>query len=279
MQTLLHTIKEIALQTHTLLQQANCNYLESINSNGDTQLQVDVMADKLIEKKFLALPCVKGICSEEKEEAIYKQEGDFLIAYDPLDGSSLVDSNLSIGSIFGIYRTDFSGKNLVASSYIIYGPKIEIIFAYQNQVLYLGFNGEEWKEKETPKLKEKGKINATGGTQKNWSAMHKNIIESFFQEGYRLRYSGGMVPDLHQILIKGGGIFSYPATSDAPNGKLRKLFEVFPFAYIYECCGGEAITEDGKRLLDLPCKSLHDTTPCFFGSKYEISKFKNTKGF
>lgn len=273
MQILFDTLKEIALQVNALLQQANTNYLDSTNSNGDTQLQVDVMADKLIEEKLLALSCVKGVASEEKENAIYKESGDFLIAYDPLDGSSLVDSNLSIGSIFGIYEKDFQGKNLIASAYIIYGPKLEIIFAH-NQVIHTGFDGKNWQEKPTPILKQKGKINAPGGTQKNWSIAHKNIIESFFQEGYRLRYSGGMVPDLHQILMKGGGVFSYPATSDAPNGKLRKLFEVFPFAHIYELCGGEAIGESGVRLLDLPCQHLHDTTPCYFGSKEEISKFK-----
>jgi fructose-1,6-bisphosphatase I len=77
------------------------------------------------------------------------------------------------------------------------------------------------------------------------------MVDSFFKEGYRLRYSGGMVPDLHQLLLKGGGLFSYPATSDKPDGKLRKLFEVFPFAFIYKIAGGEAI--DGKvDLMQLP---------------------------
>ena len=114
---------------------------------------------------------------------------------------------------------------------------------------------------------------APGGTQQNWPSYHKEMIDGFFQEGYRLRYSGGMVPDLHQLLLKGGGLFSYPATSDKPDGKLRKLFEVFPFAFIYEKAGGEAI--DGKTaIMQLPHSHIHDTTPCFFGSKYEIQKVK-----
>ncbi|MRI58873.1 MAG: fructose-bisphosphatase class I, partial [Epsilonproteobacteria bacterium] len=107
---------------------------------------------------------------------------------------------------------------------------------------------------------------------------HKRLIDSLFEEGYRLRYSGGMVPDLHQILVKGGGLFSYPGTQDKPQGKLRKIFEVFPFALIYEKASAEAIDDKGRRLLDLGCKEVHETTPCFFGSRYEIEKVKEYYG-
>jgi fructose-1,6-bisphosphatase I len=87
-----------------------------------------------------------------------------------------------------------------------------------------------------------------------------------------------MVPDLHQILLKGGGIFSYPGTSDVPNGKLRQLFEVIPFAFIYEQAGGQAIDSKGKRLMELVPSHPHDTSPCFFGSNYEIEKMKDAYG-
>ena len=100
------------------------------------------------------------------------------------------------------------------------------------------------------------------------------MVDSLFARGYRLRYSGGMVPDLHQILVKGGGLFSYPATSDAKNGKLRKLFEVFPFAFIYELSGGCA-SDGERRLLDLEVEHIHDTTPCFFGSNDEMAFLKS----
>ena len=97
------------------------------------------------------------------------------------------------------------------------------------------------------------------------------MVDDIFNDGYRLRYSGGMVPDLHQILIKGGGLFSYPGTSDRPKGKLRQLFEVFPFAFVYEKAGGAAI--DGhKRLLEVETTHIHDTSPCFFGSNEEINR-------
>jgi fructose-1,6-bisphosphatase I len=127
-------------------------------------------------------------------------------------------------------------------------------------------------------LESKGKINAPGGTQKNWSKTHKRFIRSLFKEGYRLRYSGGMVPDLHQILLKGGGLFSYPDTTDKPDGKLRALFEVFPFALIFENAQGEAVDNLGNRVLDYEIESYHDTLPCFFGSKYEIERLKEAYG-
>jgi fructose-1,6-bisphosphatase I len=120
------------------------------------------------------------------------------------------------------------------------------------------------------KLQEKGRITATGATQNGWSEKHRNFVRDLFDGGYRLRYSGGMVPDLHQILLKEGGIFSYPSTTDRQKAKLRLLFEVFPFAHIFEKAGGRAVTEELSRVLEVVPENLHDTSPCFFGSKSEI---------
>ena len=273
MQEIIQTIKECAILASKALKTDNVGYLKSANSSGDSQLEIDVLADKLIEEKLLVLDSIKGVCSEEKQEAIYKDKGKILVAYDPLDGSSLFDSDLSVGSIFGIYEDNFSAKNIIGAAYIIYGPRLEVVIAF-DEVEHFFYDEQTWIKKPNIKLQEKGKLNAPGGTQQNWGKAHKELVDSFFAQGYRLRYSGGMVLDLHQILIKGGGIFSYPATSDAPNGKLRKLFEVFPFAYIYEKSGGEAIDGVG-RILDLPCENLHDKTPCFFGSKVEIAQVKS----
>ena len=136
--------------------------------------------------------------------------------------------------------------------------------------MYRLLNGE-FKFIQDIKLNEKGKLNAPGSTQNCWAPFHKQLIDDIFNDGYRLRYSGGMVPDLHQILLKGGGLFSYPGTTDRPKGKLRQLFEVFPFALTYEKAGGGAV--DGfKRVLEVPTTHIHDTTPCFFGSKEEINR-------
>nr|WP_321265635.1 class 1 fructose-bisphosphatase [uncultured Sulfurimonas sp.] len=248
-------------------------YSQQANSSGETQLQLDIQCDMIIEEEFSQVPSIHTIASEEKEhEMLLNENGKYFIAYDPLDGSSLVDVNLSVGSIFGIYEYGFEASKMVASCYVVFGPRVEMVFAHNKTKLHL-LQGENFEFVKEIRLKEKGNLNAPGGTQQNWESYHKEMVDSFFKEGYRLRYSGGMVPDLHQILLKGGGLFSYPATSDRPDGKLRKLFEVFPFAFAYKTAGGEAI--DGKiDLMELGCAHIHDTSPCFFGSKYEIARVK-----
>ncbi len=281
LELILARIQRASLPIYEVLKQSLGEYTQNTNATGDTQLEADVKADEILQVTFKDLSIIKQICSEEQENAIkLHDKGIYSIAYDPLDGSSLMGANLSVGSIFGIYRGEFLPQNLVASAYIVYGMVVGIGFAsiFKEGVDYFVYNGEEFTLQKCFKLAHKGKLNATGGTQKNWSSSHKAKIESLFNAGYRLRYSGGMVPDLHHILVKGGGIFSYPSTSDAPQGKLRMLFEVFPFAFIFERAGGGAVcvnetphnARESQRLLTLTPKHLHDTTPCFFGSLEEI---------
>jgi fructose-1,6-bisphosphatase I len=264
-------IKDIAVEISEAIKTKDTGYADSCNVSGDVQVKLDVISDEIVEKHLSCLNSVNEIISEEKEEPVkINENGEYLIAYDPLDGSSLIDVNLSVGTIFGIYKGDYTGENIVASGYIVYGPRLELVIARDNVELFR-FNETTKKFdfiKEI-KLNEKGKILGPGGTQKNWYPYHKEMIDNLFKEGYRLRYSGGMVPDLHQILLKGGGLFAYPGTTDKPKGKLRKLFEVFPFANIFNLAGGLAI--DGENdLLKLDYENYHDTTPCFFGSNYEI---------
>ena len=246
-----NTIKDIAKEISEVIKYADLGYTTHENATGDTQLKLDVKSDEIITAKFKQLSCVKALISEEKEDELeINKNAKFIIAYDPLDGSSLVDVNFAVGSIFGIYENEVKPENLIAAAYSIYGQ-----FKFVKEL----------------ELKEKGKLNATGATQKGWSQTHRNFINELFNEGYRLRYSGAMVSDLHQILLKGGGLFSYPATSDHPNGKLRVVFEVLPFAFIYENAKGATTDGKNKTLFDIKIEKIHQTTPCFFGSRDEIS--------
>lgn len=274
MQEIIEAIKRSAIRIKEAIEFDDTGYSENTNSTGDTQLKLDIKSDLIIEEEFAKLPCIKEIVSEEKEDKTpLHVNGIYGIGYDPLDGSSLIDVNLSVGSIFGIYEGGYSGAHLKAAVYVVYGPRVELVIAMDDVKLYrLNKKGEFVFIKDIV-LKEKGKLNAPGATQMGWESRHKAMIDAIFMDGYRLRYSGGMVPDLHQILLKGGGLFSYPSTSDVPNGKLRMIFEVFPFAFVYEKAGGSAI--DGKRrILDLSPSHPHDTTPCFFGSHTEIDRVK-----
>lgn len=279
MQEIFKTIENIAKKISNELKFAEFGYTQNQNSTGDTQLKFDVLSDKIIENEFKNSNLVKALVSEEKDEMLtINEKGEFIVAYDPLDGSSLFDVNFAIGSIFGIYKNEISSENLVAAAYTLYGPRLEMVVCESSPKLYRLNPQNEFVFINELKLKEKGKLNATGATQKGWSEKHKKLVNSLFDEGYRLRYSGAMVSDLHQILIKGGGLFSYPATTDAPNGKLRVTFEVLPFAYIYEKAGGATTNGTSNSLFEIKISKIHQTSPCFFGSKYEIAKLHEIYG-
>jgi fructose-1,6-bisphosphatase I len=276
MEEIFDAIKESAKRISLAINDVDVSKTDHTNATGDTQLKLDVLSDQIIEECFVPISSVKSLISEEKDEALHvRDSGRYIVGYDPLDGSSLVDVNLSVGSIFGIYEGGISGINLKCAAYVVYGPRTELVIGREKVEHYRLGNDGKFRFLGELKLNEKGKLNAPGGTQQYWPKFHKELIDKLFQNGYRLRYSGGMVPDLHQILCKGGGLFSYPSTTDVPKGKLRLVFEVFPFAFIYEKAGGQAI--DGfKRLLDLTPNHPHDTSPCFFGSNYEISQVMET---
>ncbi len=276
MTEIIDSIKKIAIEISDAIKSKDTGKVESTNASGDIQVKLDVISDEIAEKYLLDTSSVKEIISEEKEKPITKESGKYFVAYDPLDGSSLIDVDLSVGSIFGIYENGYDGEDIKAAVYVVYGPRVEMVVARDVVELFrLNEKTNEFEFIKELKLEKKGKILGPGGTQKYWYPYHKEMIDNFFKEGYRLRYSGGMVPDLHQILLKGGGLFAYPGTEDKPKGKLRKLFEVFPFAYVYKKAGGFGV--DGYNdLLTLKAEHYHDTTPCFFGSEYEINKVLQT---
>jgi len=273
MQELFSFIQEAVLKISEELKFPDTSYKQSQNSTGDTQLKFDVLSDELITQTLSQCPKIKALISEEKQNLLLLNENaEFIVAYDPLDGSSLMDVNFAIGSIFAIYQNTPAAKNLKAAVYSIYGPRLELVICQDTPKLYRLNKNKEFVFIKELKMQSKGKINATGGTQKNWNQKHINFIKELFGENYRLRYSGAMVSDIHQILCKGGGLFSYPSTSDAPQGKLRAFFEIFPLAFIIEKAGGRTSNGLNHSLLELEFEDIHSTSPCFFGSEYEIKE-------
>ena len=272
MKEIIESIKISTIEIQKIISLGDMGKSKEQNSTGDTQLKLDIISDKIIEKNFKKLKSVKRIVSEEQEYIVeINEDAEYLIAYDPLDGSSLVDVNLSVGSIYGIYQNDFTGNNIVASIYVVFGPRIEMIICDGKSVELYRMKNEDFYYVKDIKMNKSGNLNSPGSTQKCWYPHHKEMIDKMFEEKYELTYSGGMVPDLHHILVRGGGLSSYPAASDKPEGKLRQLFEVFPFAHIFETAGGGA-TDGKSRVLDIPTRHIHDTSPCFFGSNNEISR-------
>lgn len=273
MQTIFEYIKKAVLAISNEMRFPDTNYKESHNATGDTQLGFDIKSDEIITRILSECKDIKALISEEKNEIDeLNSQGKYVIAYDPLDGSSLFDVNFAIGSIFGIYDQKASANTLKAAVYSIYGARLELVICENVFPRLYRLQNDEFTFIKDLKMNQKGKINACGGTQKEWSNTHATFIKSLFDEGYRLRYSGAMVSDIHQIICKGGGIFSYPATKNAPNGKLRAFFEVLPLAFIVEKAGGKTSNGTNSSLLELEFNELHATTPCFFGSVYEIDK-------
>ncbi|MDU9766270.1 class 1 fructose-bisphosphatase [Helicobacter pylori] len=241
------------------------SYTKLENSSGDTPIKADLALDKFLEENFLSLENIKSVFSEEKETPVTKENGSYLIAYDPLDGSSVMEANFLVGTIIGVYEKDYKAQNLVASLYVVFGHKIELVVALDKVYRY-AFYQNKFHFIETIVLENKGKIVASGGNQKDFSLGLKKALEGFFAENYRLRYSGSMVADVHHVLIKKGGMFSYPQK------KLRKLFEVFPLALIIEKAKGEAFYFDKgvkKRLLEQSVENYHEKSECYLASPHE----------
>ncbi|KHL81694.1 class 1 fructose-bisphosphatase [Helicobacter pylori] len=241
------------------------SYTKLENSSGDTPIKADLALDKFLEENFLSLENIKSVFSEEKEKPVTKENGSYLIAYDPLDGSSVMEANFLVGTIIGVYEKDYKAQNLAASLYVVFGHKIELVVALEEVYRY-SFYQNKFHFIETIVLENKGKIVASGGNQKDFSLGLKKALEEFFAENYRLRYSGSMVADVHHVLVKKGGMFSYPQK------KLRKLFEVFPLALMVEKAKGEAFYFDKgvkKRLLEQSVENYHEKSECYLASQHE----------
>jgi fructose-1,6-bisphosphatase I len=265
------------------------------NIHGDQVKKLDVFADDVI---FKAMDhgghlCVMG--SEEHDDILHIPEhypkGKYVLLYDPLDGSSNIDANVSIGTIFSIYRRVTQNGNgtvedciqpgykQVAAGYVVYGSSTMLVYTTGDGVH--GFTldpsiGEFLLSHENIKIPKKGKIYSVNeGNYKWWSPGVKKYIKYLQDEDkesnrpYSSRYIGSLVADVHRTLLY-GGIFMYPGDTRNPNGKLRLMYEGNPIAFIVEQAGGRAI--DGtKRILDVIPSKLHQKTPLYVGSEEDVS--------
>jgi len=246
------------------------------NVYGEEQLDLDRISDDILKSQLQFSGFVREYASEELEDIVKIGSGKekYIVTADPLDGSSLVDTNLAIGTIIGIHKESVldTGRNtMVAALYITYGPLITMVYSAGNGAheFVLNREGEYLLSQEKIKLKEKGSIFSPGGLRRDWTPAHLKFVEQLEKDGYKLRYSGGFVPDINQVLIKGGGLFSYPALRNSPQGKLRLLFELQPMAFIMEQAGGRAT--DGKEdILALKVENVNQCSPVYIGSKAEV---------
>ncbi|HPX61302.1 MAG TPA: class 1 fructose-bisphosphatase [Deltaproteobacteria bacterium] len=249
------------------------------NLYGEEQLALDVLSDRIMRKRLVHSGVVCNIASEEMDE-IYQvssnPQGMFSVAYDPLDGSSLVDVNLAVGTIVGIYQgCDLlqPGRNMVGAMYILYGPRVSLVYSVGKGVYEFTMNQlmEYTLTRENVRMKPAGDIYSPGGLRKKYTPENEKYIRYLEDKGAKLRYSGGFVPDINQVLMKGKGLFMYPALDDAPQGKLRLLFELNPMAYLIENAGGAA-TNGEMPILDLMPEKLDQRCPIYIGCREDVAK-------
>lgn len=249
------------------------------NVFGEVQLVADKWADKFAIDEFRGVGIVKAMISEEREGVVKLNEnGIFDITLDPLDGSSNIETNNSVGTIFGIYKADLpcEGKNQICAAYILYGPVMTLIFATENSVNeFLHTEQGFVLKQENIKLPEPGILYGIGGLRKDWLPEFREYVEELEAEGYKLRYGGSFVGDFNQILHY-GGIFAYPALASKPEGKLRLFAESNPMSYIIKQAGG-ASTDGAMSILDIKPDSVNQRTPTYIGNKGLIEKLESLK--
>jgi fructose-1,6-bisphosphatase I len=265
-----------------------------VNISGDVVQKLDEFANEIFINVMQKGGHLCVMASEESKDLIEIPEelakGKYVLVFDPLDGSSNIDVNVSIGSIFGIFRRKTSsgkgteqdvlqpGRNLVAAGYIVYGSSTIFVYTTGNGVH--GFTldpsiGEFLLSHENIRIPKKGDIYSVNeGYYERWDDNMKRFINYLKAEDkatgrpYKLRYVGTLVADFHRTLLY-GGIFMYPGDKKNPEGKLRLLYEAAPLAYVVEKAGGRA--SDGFRnILDIEPTNLHQRTPLFIGSEEDV---------
>ncbi|MDG9667013.1 class 1 fructose-bisphosphatase [Hahella sp. CR1] len=271
------------------------------NVQGEQQQKLDVYANERFKNALAQRGVVCGIASEEEEQFVRFEEtknlgGKYVVLIDPLDGSSNIDVNVSVGTIFSVYRRvspegehvteeDFlqPGHKQIAAGYIIYGSSTMLVYTTGNGVNGFTYDptiGVFCLSHPNLRIPEDGTIYSINeGNYIHFPEGVKKYIkfcqeeDEATQRPYTSRYIGSLVSDFHRNLIK-GGIYLYPTSSRYPEGKLRLLYECNPMAFLIEQAGGKAIANPGQRILDIEPKKLHQRCPLFVGSPKMVDKLE-----
>jgi fructose-1,6-bisphosphatase I len=288
-------LRDIALASKVVNREVNkaglidiMGAIGSTNTAGEQQQKLDVLANIRFSRALMKGGETCALISEESESYLdLNNHGKYVIAIDPLDGSSNIDVNVSIGTIFSIYRRKSSpgtpiqqedilqkGDEQVAAGYILYGSSTMLVYTTGHGVngfTYEPTLGEYFLSHPYMRLPINGRIfSVNEGSYKSFSQSVRNYLHYCKDEGYTGRYIGSLVADFHRNLLK-GGIYIYPATAKDPKGKLRLMYECNALAFVAEQAGGKA--SDGKiRILEIQPSSLHQRTPFYVGSRNMVEK-------
>jgi fructose-1,6-bisphosphatase I len=244
------------------------------NVYGEEQMPLDKYADGVFIDGLKKTRLARSVATEEQEQIIKIEnpKNDFGVVMDPLDGSSLIDVNLAIGTIIGICPGNVldKGSRLLAALYILYGPLTTLTYTTGKGVheFVLDEIGEFVLRHRNLRIPD-GKIYAPGALRKDYLPAHARWIEHLEQSGYKLRFSGCFVADVHQILHK-GGVFTYPGIRGKEKGKLRLLYEANPMGKLIHEAGG-AVSNGKGDILEIQPEAISQVTPVYIGGKNEIA--------
>ena len=265
------------------------------NVQGEEQKKLDVISNNMLKSALLASPAVRAIASEEEDDIVpANTDGEYLIAFDPLDGSSNIDINSMVGTIFSIYHqvgsepateADFlqPGKSQVAAGYVLYGPSTMLVFTTGNGVNMFTLDVEQGEfilTRENVKGDDETQEFAINmSNQRFWSEAMQNYVNDLVAgkdgpraKNFNMRWVAAMVGDVHRILCR-GGIFIYPWDNKDPNkaGKLRLMYEANPMGMLLEQAGGKAFTHT-DRILDIQPEGIHQRVAVVLGAANEVDK-------
>ncbi|MEJ2724646.1 MAG: class 1 fructose-bisphosphatase [Deltaproteobacteria bacterium] len=265
-------------------------YTGEVNVQGEEVKKLDELGNAAFVEAFEYVDIVGALVSEERDRPLSissdKQHEKYVVLVDPIDGSSNLDVDCVIGSIFSIRSLKGTveesilqkGTEQIAAGYIMYGPSVLLVYSAADGVHSFVLDeqiGEFVLDHESIRMPEKGKIvSANFGNYSRWNAPARAFSDSITaEEGtrYSLRYSGALVADLHQILHY-GGVYFYPEDDSRPQGKLRLLYECAPMAMIAEQAGGSSST-GAMRVIDVRPGNIHQRIPFAIGSRYEVQKY------
>ena len=284
------SLEKCFIHISELIRETNSVKLGSLanihNTSGDDVKTIDVMSNDIMKETLSKCVLIRTIGSEEEDDFHYTKFTDapYLICYDPLDGSSNIDVNITTGTIFSVYAYNKNGKiadgnSIVMSGYCLYGGATQYVLSFNNNLSFYQYSTQDkmfYLLKDRLKIKEKGAIYSLNESNKKaWTdARFNKIIDLFIEQKYGARWVGSLVADAHRTLMK-GGFFAYPGNSKDPEGKIRLLYEAYPFAHIFHNAGG--FSSNGVRsILDVPFPDkIHQKTPIVLCGKYEHDLFVN----
>ena len=280
-----HLIVDIARATKYIsyaIQTSEGQLSGGTNEFGEKQLKLDVLSDDILRQHLCESQLVSCYGSEEQAECVeLSEDAPYLVVFDPLDGSSLVDANFAIGTIVGIYETGelvgMKPRDQVAALYVLYGPRTVLVYSTGDGTHEFLLNdvGEFVLLREHLGIADDCKTYSAGNLRAvNENTGYAAAMDRWLKEEKTLRYSGCMVADIHHILSKGQGVFSNVGGSSYPEGKLRLVYECGPFAYLVEQAGGSA-SNGSESILDLEISSLDQRTPIVIGSNNEVATVVN----